>query len=295
MKNLSLCYIIIIAALVGCVMAPCSVESAETPYFMIEVLDEDTNRGVPLVELKTVNEIRYYTDSHGIVAFYEPGLMNREVFFHVQSHGYSISPDGFGMKGVRLLTKPGGKSVVKIKRTNLAERLYRITGQGIYRDSVMLGINAPIEKSVLNGQVMGQDSTFAVPYRGQVYWFWGDTSKPSYPLGNFRMSGAVSKLPANGGLNPDQGIDLDYFVDEHGFCKSMSPIRPEGLIWLDGFIVLPDATGSEKMMAHYSHRKSLEVEIGHGLALFDDEKEEFIELEEFDIERSWQAPRAHPV
>ena len=34
-----------------------------------------------LVELRTVNQIRYVTDSNGIVAFDEPGLFNRKVFF----------------------------------------------------------------------------------------------------------------------------------------------------------------------------------------------------------------------
>ena len=35
---------------------------------------------MPLVELRTVNEIRYVTDSNGIVAFDEPGLLGRKVF-----------------------------------------------------------------------------------------------------------------------------------------------------------------------------------------------------------------------
>ena len=42
--------------------------------FRIHVVEEGTGRGVPLVELKTVNQIRYVTDSNGIVAFDEPGL-----------------------------------------------------------------------------------------------------------------------------------------------------------------------------------------------------------------------------
>jgi NAD(P)-dependent dehydrogenase (short-subunit alcohol dehydrogenase family) len=43
-------------------------------YFKITVVDEETGRGVPLVELKTTNDVRYYTDSNGIIAFFEPGL-----------------------------------------------------------------------------------------------------------------------------------------------------------------------------------------------------------------------------
>ena len=31
-------------------------------------------------------------------------------------------------------------------------------------------------------------------YYGRLFWMWGDTGRPSYPLGNFAMSGAVSDL-----------------------------------------------------------------------------------------------------
>ena len=51
--------------------------------FRIQVVEEETGRGVPLVELRTVNQVRYFTDSNGIVAFDEPGLFNRKVFFSI--------------------------------------------------------------------------------------------------------------------------------------------------------------------------------------------------------------------
>src|SRR5262245_7562663 len=47
--------------------------------FRINVIDDLTNRGVPLVELRTVNSISYFTDSNGIVAFDEPGLFDKDV------------------------------------------------------------------------------------------------------------------------------------------------------------------------------------------------------------------------
>src|SRR5256885_13961494 len=103
-------------------------------YFEIDVVDEQTARGVPLVELETVNHLRFVTDSAGRVAFYEPGLMNQPVFFYVRSHGYEFPKDGFGYPGVRLETKSGERTVVRIKRLNIAERLYRVTGESIYRD-----------------------------------------------------------------------------------------------------------------------------------------------------------------
>ena len=49
--------------------------------FAIEVVDEQTVRGVPLVELTTTSGVTYVTDSAGLVAFDEPGLMNQRVFF----------------------------------------------------------------------------------------------------------------------------------------------------------------------------------------------------------------------
>jgi hypothetical protein len=181
-------------------------------YFKIKVVDEATGRGVPLVELRTENEVRYYTDSAGIVAYHEPGLMNRPVFFHVKSHGYEYPADAFGCRGKTLEPVPGGEATLKIKRVQIAERLYRITGAGIYRDSLLTGEAAPTRAPLLNAQVMGQDSVLQEIYRGQLFWFWGDTKKASYALGQFATSGATSELPWRGGLDPSRGIDLHYFV-----------------------------------------------------------------------------------
>ena len=44
-----------------------------TAPFRIQVVDEETGRGVPLVELRTVNQIRYVTDSNGIAAVRRAG------------------------------------------------------------------------------------------------------------------------------------------------------------------------------------------------------------------------------
>ena len=41
-------------------------------YFRIVVTDADRGRGVPLVELKTTNDLRFHTDSKGLVAINEP-------------------------------------------------------------------------------------------------------------------------------------------------------------------------------------------------------------------------------
>ncbi len=59
-------------------------------FFVIRVVDEQTGRGVPLMELKTTNGISFWTDSQGVIAFFEPGLMEREVYFLCEVRGMSI-------------------------------------------------------------------------------------------------------------------------------------------------------------------------------------------------------------
>src|SRR5271165_862527 len=88
--------------------------------FRIQVVEEGTGRGVPLVELKTVNQIRYYTDSNGIVAFDEPGLFDRKIFFSISSHGYEVEKDGFGFRGKALEVTEGGSADIVIHRNNIA-------------------------------------------------------------------------------------------------------------------------------------------------------------------------------
>ena len=266
-------------ALPGMVMAAeLELSSAKDPsnkYFKIQVVDRQTGRGVPLVELRTTNNTRYFTDSNGIVAYYEPGLMDRDVFFFVESHGYEFPKDGFGFHGTRLKTLPGGSAVIKIDRLNIAERLYRVTGQGIYRDSILTGTPVPLQNPVLNGQVMGQDSVYTCIYKDRLFWMWGDTGRPSYPLGHFAMAGAVSDLPRAGGLDPAVGVNLEYFVDETGFSRPVCRLKEKGLVWLDGLLTVKDNNGRQRMVAKLARLKSLSEVLERGLVVFNDQTESF--------------------
>ncbi|MBW3623582.1 MAG: hypothetical protein KY468_09260, partial [Armatimonadetes bacterium] len=47
-------------------------------YFVVEVVDDATGRGVPLVELRTTHLVRYVTDSNGVAAIDEPGWEGQE-------------------------------------------------------------------------------------------------------------------------------------------------------------------------------------------------------------------------
>jgi hypothetical protein len=264
--------------------------------FRIHVVEEGTGRGVPLVELKTVNQIRYVTDSNGIVAFDEPGLFSRKVFFTVTSHGYELEKDGFGFRGKALEITEGGSADIVIKRVNIARRLYRVTGAGIYRDSVLTGDPVPIREPLLNAQVLGQDSVVNTVYQGKVHWFWGDTNRPDYPLGNFHVPGATSDLPASGGLEPEVGINLTYFVDEQGLARPTAAMPGDGPTWISGLVVLHDGHARERMFASYVKiRNSLEV-YQRGLAEFNPQSHRFEKVAQFPEGAGYagEFPDGHP-
>ena len=253
-------------------------ENHSDKYFKIQVVDRQTGRGVPLVQLRTTSNIRYYTDSSGIVAFHEPGLMDREVFFYVESHGYEFPKDGLGFRGTILRTSPGGSEIIQIDRLNIAERLYRVTGQGIYRDSMMTGHPVPLKNPVLNAQVAGQDSVYTCIYRDRLFWLWGDTTRPSYPLGHFATAGAFSDLPGGGGLDPSVGVNLEYFVDENGFSRPICRLKEKGLVWLDGLLTVEDKRGRQRLVSKHARMKDLGQAYERGLVVFNDETGSFERL-----------------
>lgn len=263
-------------------------------YFTIRVVDEETGRGVPLVELRTVNNVRCYTDSAGVVAFHEPGLMNSRVFFHVSSHGYELAKDRFGYAGTQLQVRSGSSAVVKIRRINIAERLYRMTGAGIYRDSILGGDEPPTERPLLNALVFGSDSVVNAVYRGKIYWFWGDTNKPAYPLGNFHVPGAISALPGNGGLDPEVGVNLEYFVGKDGFAKPTAQMPGKGPTWIDGVVAVKDRDGRERLFAKYVKIKPPMVVYERGLIEFDDEQQQFGSRLPIPLDAPLQ-PTGHPL
>lgn len=268
-----------LASLIACLALAAP---AAADYFAISVVDDATGRGVPLVELRTTGQVSYWTDSAGMVAFYEPGLMDQKVFFTVTSYGYEFPADGFGFRGKSLQTTPGGNAELRLRRVNIAERLYRVTGADIYRDTVLLGKTSPIAHPLLNAQVMGSDSVNTAVFQGQVYWFWGDTNRPAYPLGTFHVPGATSALAGEGGLDPRRGVDLNYFTRDDGFVAGTAEMPGDGPTWIDGLCVIDDA-GRQRMFAKYVKvRKFLEV-YERGLVEFNIERKRFEKVATFDF------------
>jgi hypothetical protein len=169
-----------------------------------------------------------------------------------------------------------------------------MTGAGIYRDTVLLGRPAPTKAPVLNAQVFGSDSVINELYKGRLHWFWGDTLRPSYPLGNFHVPGATSLLPSQGGLDPDVGVNLEYYLDKDGFAKATAKLPGEGPTWLFGLVTLKDSGGTLRLYASYMKVRGFLDVYERGLVVFNDDTKTFEKLVTFPKD-ALLYPNGHPV
>jgi len=257
--------------------------------FWIRVIDRETGRGVPLVQLSTPRDaIRFWTDSNGVAAIDDAALAGRDVIFSIKSHGYEFEERIFDEPARRVRVEPGRHVEWMVRRVNIAERLYRITGADIYRDSVLAGLPVPIAHPLLNGGVTGQDTNIAVPYQGRLFWCYGDTFGLHAAI--FSVSCAISQLPEKGGLDPAVGVNLTYFVDAGGFSREMLPLPRPGLVWIEGLFTVKDDTGRERLVATYTRQPGLKPPVESGVAVFDDAAGQFRVLVQFPLPRR---PRAH--
>lgn len=277
-------------------------DSSDIKPYRVRLVDRDTRRGVPMVELKTTNGACYYTDSNGYIYFYDPGLMGEEVWFTITSHGYRYPKESMAGVGEVINIRPDileafdREKVLSINRENIAERLYRVTGQGIYSDSKALNIDTPIDKPVLNAKVMKHGPAKTIVYEDKIYWFWENTIGTFSKKPNL-ISGAVSKLPKDGGLDPSVGVNLEYFTGEDGFARELLAEKPKGTskLSINGLLTISDKNGEIKLLAGYASYSESGNLTGRGILIFDDKKEEFRILKEFDVNNKWQFPRGNAV
>lgn len=258
--------------------------------FAFRFVDAASGRGVPLVRVQAFAE-EHWSDSQGFIAYCHPDHLDETVNFEIFSYGYGL-PGGW--TSASILTERGGSQTIALERKMVAERLYRITGTGIYRDSVLLGLTTPLEQPLLNGLVAGSDTAATTIYRGKVFWIWQDTDRIGYPLGNFRGTSAVSDLEQAGGLSPHVGVNLTYFVNPDGFAKPISEdFPPQGPVWMAGLVSLPDATGEERLFASYVKVEGLNAPLDAGVMRFDDETKEFKRVVTNLLEEGFVHPDGH--
>jgi hypothetical protein len=271
-------------------------QSAAGDFFAIQVVDESTGRGIPMVMLETVNGLRQVTDSAGWAAFQEPGMMDRKVFFSMSSPGYVVQRDDSGLAGVTVFTKAGASVQVKMVRTEIAERVYRVTGQGIYRDSSLLARESPLPQANLFADVMAAGSVQAVQYGGKIFWLWRDALTPSHPRGRSQTIAATSDLVDHGGLHPSLGVHFKHYLSTGGDgARDMVPMTESGTVWLDGLLAVKDGEGKERLIAHYSRMKDAITRLEHGLVEFNDESGVFEKVIMLGEEFQWQCPRGQSV
>lgn len=236
----------------------------------IEVVEQGTGWPVPLVELRTIHNVRFVTDNAGVIACDLPELMGRETWFSVAGHGYEVPADGFGYRGVRIPIDPGATRRIEVRRTIIARRIGRLTGGGLFAESQKCG-----DAGLPESGVLGCDSTQNAIHRGKLFWIWGDTNLPRYPLGIFDASCAVSEIPPADALVPPLKPKFDYFRDEKGQPRGVAKLPGPGPTWLAAMVSLPDRSGNSHLVATYLKVKPPLDAYQWGLTHWNEEKQAF--------------------
>lgn len=240
----------------------------------ITVVDAENGWPVPLVELRTVHNVAFVTDNAGVVAFDLPELLGRETWFSMSADGYELPADGFGNRGVRLTPQPAGSLTIKINRTNIAKRLGRITGAGLFGESQKLGDERDWQES----GVLGQDSVQNAVHRGRMFWAWGDTNLARYPLGIFDMTGATTGVHPLKSFEPPLRLQLDYFHDDTGRPRAIAKMPGDGPTWISGCVSLRDQSGTPRLVASYAKIRGFLTPYEAGLCAWNDQTQDFEHL-----------------
>jgi hypothetical protein len=237
----------------------------------LEVVDGDNGWPVPRVELGTTSGVTLVTDNAGVAAFDLPEFLGRETWLTVRAHGYEADRDGFGGRGVRFTPTAGGSQRITVRRLNIAKRLGRLTGAGLFAESQKLGGRADWRES----GVTGQDTVQLSAYRGQLHWAWGDTKVPFYHLGLFKATAATSPLAPLPAPVPPLALKLEYFRDQQGRPRNVIDLPHDGPVWIGGCATLPDREGREHLVCTYSKIKGFLEPVEVGLAEWNDRTENF--------------------
>lgn len=234
----------------------------------IEIVDKQDGWPVPMVELRSTHDTRHVSDNFGLIAIDDPELLGREIWFHVKGHGYGVPKDGFGYEGIRTTLKAGGTLRIEVERRIIARRIGRLTGAGRFAEGEKLGIASPAEESV----VFGCDSVLTAKHDGKLFWLWGDTTMPSYPLGIFHSSAATTKLEPLNSYKPPLALSYAYFRDDTGKPRGVANMEGDGPTWLSGLVSWPD----KRLGATYSKIKGFLDEYEVGLCSWDCNQSKFV-------------------
>ena len=262
----------------------------ESPPCRIEVVEKGSGWPVPLIELRTTHHLRFITDNAGVIAFDAPELMGIPTWFDVIGHGYEVPKDGFGMRGVRLTPEPGKTLRVEVTRINIARRMGRLTGGGLFAESQRLGS----EMAWKDSGILGSDSVQNAVHRGRLFWAWGDTTLPGYPLGIFDMSSATTEPQPLVSMEPPLRLKLDYFTDEKGKARGVAKMPGSGPTWVTAYVSLPDKNGTSHLVGSYVKIRPPMDAYESGLCVWNDGTRSFEQLRVL-WTKSESAPKQPPM
>jgi hypothetical protein len=275
-------------------MAVRSVATTWEPFVM-RIVDAETDRGIPLVNLELENGLKLVSDNEGYIAIIAPDLEGNDARFKLTGHGYTTGQKDFwGAESVICPIIHGQTRTVALKRNQLAHRLYRVTGAGRYNHSLIAGKKPSFKHyDKIPGNVIGQDSLICLPWQNRLWHFYGDT------LGlngfNFSASCATAPMPEQGEYDPETGIPLSYIVDKNGFARAMIETGKKGFTWIE-YVVPVEFDGfsmQETLMAKYVQHATLDKVEEAGFAIFLPARKQFAIVKR--IKNSKPHRCTHPV
>ena len=225
----------------------CGLAAAAQPC-RIEIVDKENGWPVPLVELRTTHDVRFVSDNAGLIAIDDADLLDRSVWFHVKGHGYGVAKDGFGFEGVNTAIVSGATVKIEVERRNIAKRLGRLTGGGLFAEGEKLGIKSPVPES----EVFGCDSVLVSPRGNRLFWLWGDTTLPGYPLGIFDSSAATTELHPIEKFEPPIALHFEHYHDQKGKPRGVAKMEGAGPTWLTGITYIGPKEAPVFLVGTYS-------------------------------------------
>ncbi|PHR98968.1 MAG: hypothetical protein COA78_25450, partial [Blastopirellula sp.] len=79
----------------------------------------------------------------------------------------------------------------------------------------------------------------------------------------------------SGGLDPNTGVNLNYFINKDGFAKPTANLPGKGPTWINGLVSAKDKAGEERLFAMYVKIKPPLTTYERGIIEFDDQTQQF--------------------
>ena len=152
-----------------------------------------------------------------------------------------------------------------------AKRLGRLTGAGLFAESQKLGL----EQCWKESGILGCDSVQLAEHGGKLFWAWGDTNLPNYPLGIFHTSSATTTISPLKLFQPPVRLTFNYFRDDKENPRGVAKMPGDGPTWLIGYVSLPDEEGQQRLCAHYTKIRGFLTAYETGLCVWDETTDSF--------------------